>query len=188
MHFDWMLPKPWTVITISAQNVSSIWTKRENEFEVQLGYTPTCTHTHTYTISHTHTQKERGRKCIFTSHYSPGLGLESESGNLLLTPHLPHPTGPHCHFLLSLQIYNSVGVFESGFFEQTQLKGKRNSDCMRDTNDRKKKKKKASKRAMTCQRACHYGDEVKTIAYCSTVNKYADLTMTMWKTCNVPLS
>lgn len=55
------------------------------------------------------------RQYIFTSYCSPGLGLESESGNLLLT--LTSPLSAPNHFLLSLQIYNSVGVFKSGFSE-----------------------------------------------------------------------
>lgn len=47
----------------------------------------------------------------------------------ILTP--PSPSVPYYHFPFGLRTYKSVGVFLSYFFEQSQMKGKRNSDCRR---------------------------------------------------------
>lgn len=46
-----------------------------------------------------------------------------------LTP--PSPSIPYYHFRFGLRTYKSVGVFMSNFFEQSQMKGKCNSDCGR---------------------------------------------------------
>lgn len=87
------IAKVWAVITDSAQSVSSIRAKLGVHTTRKINLTcftwsshpPVHTHIHTYT----HTVL---LKYIFISHCSPGLGLESESGNLLLTP--PSPLQP----------------------------------------------------------------------------------------------
>lgn len=101
------------------------------KLQFHLTSSPTCVHTCTLTAL---------LKYIYTKRWS-GVGKwVRQSADTPLPPSFP-PSSPHHHFLFSLQIYNSVGVFKSSFFEQTQLRGKRNSDCMRDTREKKVKKK-----------------------------------------------
>lgn len=118
------------------------------KLKFHLTSSPTCVHTCTLTAL---------LKYIYTKRWS-GVGKwVRQSADTPLPPSFPH-SSPHHHFLFSLQIYNSVGVFKSSFFEQTQLRGKRNSDCMRDTREKKKKKGLAGRQGWpvvcTCMWAC----------------------------------
>lgn len=68
-------------------------------------------------------------QCISLSRSGDGKWVRHSAADN--TPPLPF-SSPHYHFLLSLQVYNSVGVFMSGFCELSNMKGKLNSECVSD--------------------------------------------------------